>query len=122
MNGKRILVALLTLLIVFVAAAHGEGKKEGRGWPPSKPVAKISPIQAMAIAQKKVKGGTPFLANFEFDEGHWVYGVMLVKGHKISEVEVDPISGKALDVEAVTAADEAKEIGELLRKVASTGG
>jgi len=135
---KKTLVASLAIVgaLAFTLAAAGPvfghqqereedekaEKKSGKEWPPSAPKATISPIQAMAVAKKKLGGGTAFQANFEFDEGHWVYGVMVVKGHKISEVEVDPVSGKALDSESVTAADEAKETTEMLKKIATVGG
>ncbi|CAN5393784.1 hypothetical protein BH11ARM2_BH11ARM2_10460 [soil metagenome] len=120
----------LTLLAARPALAQSQEKEEdektematGKEWPPTTPMAKITPIQAIAVAKKKLAGGTAFEANFEFDEGHWVYGVMIVKGHKISEVEVDPISGKALDSETVTPDDEAAEATEMLKKVAAAGG
>lgn len=73
------------------------------------PQCKISPVDAIKIAQAKVKGKT-IQANFEFDEGHWVYGVMIVQGNVIKEVEIDPMSGKIGDVETVTPAGEAKEM------------
>ena len=89
---------------------------------PTAPKAKISPIQAMAAAKAKLGGGTAFNSNFEFDEGHWVYGVMIVKGHQISEVEVDPNTGKAMDVEKVDPAGEAGEMKSDLAKIAAAGG
>ncbi len=79
------------------------------------PQAKITPIQAIAIAQKKVPG-RPLQANFEFDEGHWVYGVMIVNGKTIKEVEIDPMTGKVGATETVTPDDEAKEMKDMLTK------
>ena len=103
-----------------------QGEKDERAesamWPPSAPKAKITPVQAIAVAKKALGGGTAFQANFEFDEGHWVYGVMIVKGHTISEVEVDPLTGKAMGTEAVTAADEMQEMKETLTKASAAGG
>lgn len=124
------LAAALALLTSTARLAYGQEKEDdeksekasAQEWPPSKPVIKVTPIQAMAVARKKLGGGTPFQANFEFDEGHWVYGVMIVKGHAISEVEVDPMTGKALATESVTPDDEAKESTEMLKKVAAAGG
>jgi len=120
----------ITLIAAKPSFAQSHEKKEhermekasGKEWPPSTPAAKITPLQAMAAAKKKLGGGTAFQANFEFDEGRWVYGVMVVKGHKISEVEVDPVSGKALDSESVDAVGEAKEVSETLKKIAGAGG
>ena len=85
-------------------AAQEQGEKEGdegneapesAEWQrPTTPKARISPLQAMTAAKAKLGGGTAFSSNFEFDEGHWVYGVMVVKGHQISEIEVDPDVGE----------------------------
>ena len=79
------------------------------------PKCKISPVDAIKIAHTKVKG-TVIQSNFEFDEGKWVYGVMIVEGKTIKEVEIDPISGKIGDVETVTPEDEAKEMKDALTK------
>ena len=105
------------------AEKEADEKPEGKTWAkPPMPVAKIGPIQAMATAKAKLGGGTPFGANFEYDEGRWVYGVLVVKGHKLYEVEVDPKTGKAVDSEGVDPADEAKEMRSGLAKVAAAGG
>ncbi len=79
------------------------------------PKCKISPVEAIKIAQKKVPG-RPLQSNFEFDEGKWVYGVMIVSGSTIKEVTIDPITGKVGGTETVTPDDEAKEIKEMLQK------
>ena len=114
----------LAALPAFAQQKENEknGKAESAMWPPSAPKAKITPVQAISIAKKVLGGGTAFQANFEFDEGHWVYGVLIVKGHKISEVEVDPTTGKSMGTEAVTVADEVQEMKETLTKVAAAGG
>ena len=124
------LVGALALTFVASRPAFAQEKESdekaektaAKAWPPTPPMAKVTPIQAIAVAKKKLGGGTAFQANFEFDEGRWIYGVMLVKGHTISEVEVDPMSGKALDTEKVGAADEAKETTDMLKKVSAAGG
>ena len=72
------------------------------------PHAQVTPVQAMAIAEGKT-GGKAARVTFEFDEGHWVYGVLIIKNHKLMEVELDPMTGKVGDTEAVTPEDEAKE-------------
>ena len=58
------------------------------------------------------------MANFEYDEGHWIYGVMIVTpAKKLMEVEIDPITGKVSGKpEAVTPEYEAKEMTDGLNK------
>lgn len=79
------------------------------------PKCKVTPVEAIKIAKGKVPG-RPLNANFEFDEGKWVYGVMIVSGSTIKEVEIDPMTGKVGDVEAVTPAGEAAEMRDELTK------
>lgn len=82
------------------------------------PTGKITPWAAMKIATEKVPGHA-LNATYEFDEGHWVYGVMVVTGgtkKEIKEVELDPTTGKVGDVEAVTPEGEAKEMTAELNK------
>lgn len=79
------------------------------------PVAGINPVKAMRSAEAKV-GGSAKMAIFELDEGHWIYGVVVAKGGKLLEVDVDPVTGKAGDSEAVTPEGEAKEFQESLAK------
>lgn len=87
---------------------------------PPPPSGKITPWAAIKIAQSKVPG-RPLQANFEFDEGKWVYGVMIVSGKTIKEVEIDPSSGKVGDVESVTPNGEAKEVrAELTKAIGGT--
>ncbi|MBS1723463.1 MAG: PepSY domain-containing protein [Armatimonadetes bacterium] len=78
--------------------------------------AKVTPVQAMKAAEGKV-GGKAAMAIFEFDEGHWIYGVVVVKDKKLMEVDVDPITGKAGDSEAVNPEDEGKEFQQELAKL-----
>ena len=83
------------------------------GKPGPTPKCNISPVQAIKIAIKKVHGRA-LNANFELAEGKWVYGVMVVTGKTIQEVEIDPMTGKIGDVEKITPEGEAKELqGEL---------
>jgi hypothetical protein len=85
----------------------------------SKAMASISPVEAMRIAEKR-SGGRATRATFEFDEGKWVYGVITVKNHKLMETEIDPVSGKVLDTEAVTPDGEAKEVRAEFAKMAAS--
>ena len=130
-NKKTMAIALGATFVLGLAALPAfaqqkenekDEKAESAMWPPSAPKTKITPVQAIAVAKKALGGATAFQANFEFDEGHWVYGVLLVKGHTISEVEVDPMTGKSMGVEAVTPADEMQEMKESLTKFAAAGG
>lgn len=93
-----------------------EKEEETQDGPMTPPVAKITPVQAMKAAEGKL-GGKATMALFEFGEGHWTYGVILVKDHKLTEVDVDPSSGKVGDSEAVTPDDEAVEFKEALEKM-----
>lgn len=76
------------------------------------PKGKITPWEAIKIANGKVPGRA-LNANFEFDEGKWVYGVMIVTNDtpkQIKEVEIDPMTGKVGDAETITPEGEAKEV------------
>ena len=75
-------------------------------------------MEAINIALKKVPGRA-LNANFEFDEGKWVYGVVIVHGKTIKEVEIDPITGKVADSETVTPDGEANELRAELTKAIS---
>ena len=75
----------------------------------------------MQIAAK-ASGGTPFQAVYEFDDGQWIYGVVVVKNHKLMEVELDPTSGKIGETENVSPEDEAKELRSALAHAAASGG
>jgi hypothetical protein len=79
------------------------------------PKAKLTPWAAMDIANKQVHG-KPLSANYELDEGHWLYDVMIVKGNALNVVEVDANTGKANKPEASTPEEEAKELVSDLNK------
>jgi hypothetical protein len=106
-------VGCVALLGASLPLMSAWGQRNAQTQP--EPKTKITPIQAIKIAQGKVPG-RPIQANFEIDEGHWVYGVMIVKGKTIKEVEIDPITGKIGGVETVTPNDEAKEVKDMLTK------
>ncbi|HXH60507.1 MAG TPA: PepSY domain-containing protein [Fimbriimonadaceae bacterium] len=117
------LAAITSILAVTALAVAVFAQPRQSGWKrPTKPAAKITPIQALEAAKAKMGGGTAFSANYEFDEGHWVYGVMVVKGHKITEVSIDPLTGKAVDAETLTPDDEAAEVKEDLSLIVKAGG
>ena len=103
------LTALIGGFALRTASAAGGGKAD----PP--PVGKITPWAAIKIATGKVPGRV-LNANFELDEGKWVYGVVIVSKGKIQEVEIDPMTGKIGDTEEITPEGEAKEIQAELTK------
>lgn len=82
---------------------------------------KISPWAAMMAAQKKV-GGKPFQALYEFEDGKWNYGVAILKGKKIIEVDVNPVTGKVGSTENVTPSDEAEEMRDAFERVLKSAG
>ena len=106
---NRIIVATVAAFALIVAGVAFAQEKEEGSAPQTAPMANIGPVKAIKIALGKVPGKV-LQANFEFDEGHWVYGVMIVHNHKITEVEIDPMSGKIGDSEEVTPEGEAKEV------------
>lgn len=110
--GLSALAGLATLLVGGVSLRNAQAKETDKQ---PAPACKITPVQAIGIALKKVPG-RPLQANFEFDEGHWVYGVMIVSGKTIKEVEIDPMNGKVGGTETVTPEDEAKEMRDSLTK------
>jgi hypothetical protein len=81
----------------------------------SVPSAKVTPWAAMEIANQQVHG-KPLSANYELDEGHWLYDVMIAKGKTLHVVEVDANTGKANKEETSTPAEEAKELDSDLSK------
>jgi hypothetical protein len=99
-------VAATISSLATTALAHGQGKE-----------AMISPVKAMSIAAAKT-GGKAAMAIYEFDDGHWIYGVTVVKNHKLLEVEMDPATGKIGETESVTPAGEAKEMQSELSTLA----
>ncbi len=111
MMNKRtlgILAAGIGLTSLLGGVALQTAKAAGGKADPA-PVGKITPWEAIKVATGKVPGRV-LCANFELDEGKWVYGVMIVAKGKIQEVEIDPMTGKVGDVEEITPEGEAKEI------------
>lgn len=103
--------ALALVGSLFLATAHA-------AVPATLPAGKITPWAAMKIAVAKVPGKA-LNAMFEFDEGHRVYGVMVLTGKQIKEVEIDPMTGKVGDVENVNPAGEAREVESELKAAIS---
>ena len=114
-RNSRIGFSVIAAFALIGGAAFAGAKSKEKTMKQPEPKCKINPVEAIKIAHTKVKG-TVIQSNFEFDEGKWVYGVMIVEGKTIKEVEIDPITGKIGDVETVTPEDEAKEMKDALTK------
>ncbi len=118
---KFILMAFAIVGVIatgnMLATSAFAGQKAAQKPAIAKPAGKITPWAAMEIANKKT-GAKPVMSLFEFEGGKWVYGVIVVKNHKLQEVIVDASTGAVGDVEAVTPAEEAKEISGELEKLA----
>ena len=111
--------------VVGVAALFGGGlflqARAQDSKPIPAPMGKITPWAAIKIATAHTPGQA-LNANFEFDEGHWIYGVMIVTKAGLKEVEIDPMSGKVGDVENITPEGEAKETAQELRAALKRAG
>lgn len=121
-NSLKILIGAFAVIGVMSTGAMLSTKvyaqeTEGQMTAPS---AEISPVQAMKSAEEKT-GGKAGMAMFEFEDGHWIYGVVVAKRGKLSEVEIDATSGKIGDVERITPAAEGREFGQELAKFAKSG-
>ncbi|NEX22650.1 PepSY domain-containing protein [Thiorhodococcus mannitoliphagus] len=57
--------------------------------------APISLTQAVVAAEQHI-GGKASKAEYEQDQGRWVFDVEVVKGDTVMDVEVDPTTGKVL--------------------------
>ncbi|HEY3781563.1 MAG TPA: PepSY domain-containing protein [Fimbriimonadaceae bacterium] len=76
---------------------------------------KITPWEAMSIAEHKTNGKA-FNATYEHEDGLWGYSVMVVSKGKLWEVEINAKTGKVGDVEGADPAGEGKELtGDLQR-------
>ena len=57
--------------------------------------ASIGLTQAISAAEQQI-GGKASRAEYEREQGRWVFDVEIVKGGEVLDVQVDPISGKVL--------------------------
>jgi uncharacterized membrane protein YkoI len=101
-----------TLAIAALAGGIWQSHAHAGAAPPP-PSGKVPPWDAMKTAAAKVHGRA-INANFEFEDGHWQYGVMVLTGKSIKEVEVNAMTGAAGDVENVDPAKEAREVEQEL--------
>lgn len=61
--------------------------------------AKITFAQAIGAAEKEVKGGKAYEAEVEMEDNKPVIAVTVLVGEKVMEVEVDAVTGKAIETE-----------------------
>jgi uncharacterized membrane protein YkoI len=122
-------VGIGAMLVYLTLPAYASGKnpphkqekeEQEESAKPGKPTAKLSPVQAMQLSEAKF-GGKAKIATFEYDDGHWIYGVIVVKNHSLMEVELDPNNGKIMETEKVTPDSEAKEMKADLARMAKSG-
>lgn len=114
-NGKLgILLGGAAALALFGVGIHQAVQAQDEA-----PQAKLTPWAAMSIANKQVHG-QPISANYELDEGHWLYDVMIVKDKALHVVEVDANTGKANKAETSSPEEEAKELVSDLHKALGT--
>lgn len=106
---KLLLLTIVTLFSLNVGClAFAEELRVSQG--------KISPWEAIDLAKKKISG-RPIQANYEFDDGKWIYGVLILTKSGIREVDVDPLTGEVGDIESLTPEEESHEVFEELSKV-----
>ena len=74
---------------------------------------KVAPWDAMKAATAKI-GGKAIQATYLIENGKPLYDVVIINGKKLSEVEVDAVTGKAGTVEVVTPSEEGKELVDSL--------
>ena len=75
---------------------------------------RIAPWDAMKIATAKLGGGKAHQATYIVENGKPIYDVIVIQGKKLSEVEIDAVTGKVGAVEQVTPAEEAREFSDQL--------
>ena len=73
----------------------------------------------MAAAEAKVPGSHALQATYMMEAGKPLYDVIVLKGKTLTEVEVDPATGKAGDTEAATPEGEGKELTDQLKAAVS---
>ena len=115
---RAMAIAAIGLIAIGSGAAELTQKLSAFSAPPS---GKVTPWAAMKTAAAKT-GGKPFQAVFEFEDGRWQYGVLVLKGGRISEVEINATTGVVGDVEGITPAGEAKEAQSELEAAIKSGG
>ncbi len=99
------IVATMLVLSAPVVRAVDDDKDEGDQTAVVKALsqAKVSLNQGLLAGAHE---GTPISAKFEVEDGKLQLSVYTMKADKFSEVGVDPISGKVVNVEAITEGED----------------
>jgi len=113
MNSKHAYTATITALcLAGFGAAYAANTDENDALGITD--ARISLTQAISTAEQHV-GGKASSAEYEHEDGRWIFEVEVVKGRDVMDVEVDPTSGEVLSVvnDKVDEGNEAeREAGE----------
>ena len=99
------IVATFLILSAPVVRAADDDKDEGDQTAVVKALsqAKVSLNQGLLASAHE---GTPISAKFEMEDGKLQLSVYTMKADKFAEVGVDPISGKVVNVEAITEGED----------------
>ena len=102
------IVATFLILSAPVVRAVDDDKDEGDQSAVVKALsqAKVSLNQGLLASTHE---GTPISAKFEMEDGKLQLSVYTMKADKFSEVGVDPVSGKVVNVEAITGGEDLED-------------
>ena len=79
------------------------------------PQGKLTPWDAMKVAVAKVGSGSKaHQATYVVENGKPIYDVIVINGKKLTEVEIDAVTGKISATEVVTPEEEGKEFSDEL--------
>lgn len=93
MNRKIYRVVLAALAATAIGSAYAAESAGNDALAVSG--AKISLTQAVAAAEQHV-GGQASQAEYERENGQWVFDVEVIKGQSVMDVKVDPTSGQVI--------------------------
>ena len=93
MKRKLYLAALAALSATAIGGAYAAKSVENDALAIAG--AKIDMTQAVIAAEQHV-GGKAARAEYERHKGQWVFDVEVIKDRKVTDVKVDPMSGKVI--------------------------
>ncbi len=93
MKRKIRLAALAVLSAAAIGSAYAVQSSENDALAIAD--AKIGMTQAVTAAEQHV-GGKAARAEYERHQGKWVFDIEVVNGKKVTDVKVDPMSGKVI--------------------------
>src|SRR5947208_5107038 len=117
----RRMVPVLAVLAVWLCAApmawaQKDEAKEHAELAKAMKDAKVPLEKGLSVSAHE---GKPISAKYEMEDGKLQLSVYTMKGDKFSEVGVDPLSGKVVNVEAITEGEDlgaAKAQSEAMKK------